>query len=455
MYISNARKAKIEMPFLHWLSINTRSKMSSTDIENLTPKKFGSRREIVEPEKLQQILFDILAAGDAIQTKSDLAKALLAAKRRHRPRTGVNNWELLQLYRSECTAGTFEFNARYEELFQTKGFRSQSGVLVIAIFTSPFPETQGTKQSFSCEYDCYYCPAEPNQPRSYLISEPGVARANANGFDPVDQFNDRANMYVQMGHPVDKIELLVLGGTWSSYPADYQETFLRDVYFAANVFGLKEPESRARKSLQEEIRTNETANVRIIGLTLETRPDRVTAIELQRMRSFGVTRIQMGVQHTHPRMLERINRRCSPNHVIRALRLAKDNCFKVDIHLMPDLPAPLKPGVPVSKGTFDPEDIDTDFSVLDADRQMFDTVINHPDWQADQWKIYPCEVTKWTRIEEDYKRGSYRPYGHQTNPKEWTPLFELLVDVMSKVKPWVRLNRVIRDIPSHEILGGI
>jgi ELP3 family radical SAM enzyme/protein acetyltransferase len=191
-------------------------------------------------------------------------------------------------------------------------------------------------------------------------------------------------------------------------------------------------------------------------LTLETRPDRVTGEELRNFRRLGVTRIQMGVQHTDNRMLERINRRCAPSKVIKALQLAKDCCFKVDIHLMPDLPQPLKPGVSNKKnnGVFDPEDIDTEFSVLEADKKMFDTVINDPAWQADQWKIYPCEVTAWTRIEEDFKRGSYKPYGHQTNAKEWTPLFELLVDVMSKVKPWVRLNRVIRDIPSNEILGG-
>jgi ELP3 family radical SAM enzyme/protein acetyltransferase len=418
-----------------------------SDMENLF-------RPLEKPTQALAILHDIVSAG--ITSRDDLNAFLLKARRKHH--TMVSMTQLLALYRSECEKGVWEYDPMYEELFQAKGFRSQSGVLVIAVFTSPYPETvkngEIVKQAFSCEYDCYYCPAEPNQPRSYLLNEPGVLRANANHFDPVDQFTDRATTYMRLGHPIDKIELLVLGGTWSSYPRDYQDAFVRDIFYAANTFF--DAEKRPRLTVEEEIRLNETTQCRIIGLTLETRPDRVTGEELRNFRRLGVTRIQMGVQHTDERMLERINRRCTPDKVVKALKLAKDCCFKVDIHLMPDLPQPLKPGVSNKKnnGVFDPEDIDQEFSVLEADKKMFDTVIHHPDWQADQWKIYPCEVTAWTRIEEDFKRGSYKPYGHQTHAKEWTPLFDLLVDVMSTVKPWVRLNRVIRDIPTTEILGG-
>ncbi len=421
------------------------------DIEaTVKPKTFEN------PEKVAICLQEVFDAG--ISTRPELDKFLIQARRRHH--TNFSGPMLLYVYREQCKKGVYKYDVMYEELFQSKVFRSQSGVLVIAVFTSPYPETMKdgklVKQSFSCEYDCFYCPAEPNQPRSYLLNEPGVLRANANNFDPVDQFTDRANQYVTMGHPIDKIELIVLGGTWSSYPKDYQDTFIRDVFYAANTYfdPNKYVNPRERLSLEEEIKINEDTTCRIIGLTLETRPDRINPRELQNFRRLGVTRIQMGVQHTDDRILHRINRRCTSAHAIKAIKLAKDCCFKIDIHLMPDLPKPLKHGVPITKETFQPEDIDQDFDMLEADKKMFDLVINSPDWQVDQWKIYPCEVVAYTRIEQDFKNGAYKPYGHQDDPKVWTPLCELLVEVMSKVQPWIRLNRVIRDIPSMDILGG-
>jgi ELP3 family radical SAM enzyme/protein acetyltransferase len=165
----------------------------------------------------------------------------------------------------------------------------------------------------------------------------------------------------------------------------------------------------------------------------------------------------MGVQHTDDRILYRINRRHNSNHAIKAIRMLKDTGFKVDIHLMPDLPKPLKHGVLNTKETFTPEDIDMDFDMIMADTEMFNTVIYSPEWQADQWKIYPCEVVPWTRIEIDYKNGAYQPYGDMKdmdNFKEQTPLFDLLVNILKDVKPWVRLNRIIRDIPNEYIIGG-
>lgn len=145
-----------------------------------------------------------------------------------------------------------------------------------------------------------------------------------------------------MGHPIDKIELLVLGGTWSSYPARYQEWFINQIYYGANTYNPLRTNNemvRPMKSLEEEMKENELfAQCKIIGLTLETRPDRISPQEIIRFRQFGVTRVQIGVQHTNERILRRVNRGCYNRHVIKAIRLLKDNCFKVDIHLMPDLP---------------------------------------------------------------------------------------------------------------------
>jgi ELP3 family radical SAM enzyme/protein acetyltransferase len=279
-------------------------------------------------------------------------------------------------------------------------------------------------QSFSCKHNCYYCPDEPGLPRSYLSEEPGVARGKRHGWDAVDQFYARAWTYVMNGHPIDKVELLVLGGTWSEYPHGYQRGFLRDIYWAANTF-FDELPKRPAVSIEEEQRINETARVRIIGLTLETRPDAIDDAELVRMRGYGCTRVQLGIQHTDDTILKKINRGCTTADSMYAIAALKDAGFKVDLHLMPDLPG----------------------STPENDMSMFRRVLFDPDLQADQWKIYPCEVVPWTVIERWFKAGTYVPYTHEQ-------LMALLIDAKQLVHPWIRLNRVIRDIPNQYIMGG-
>ncbi len=213
-------------------------------------------------------------------------------------------------------------------------------------------------QKFSCAWNCYYCPSEPGQPKSYLHDEPAVKRANENHFDPVLQFTDRAATLAMNGHPVDKVELLVLGGTWASYPHAYQEEFIRDLFFAANTFWVRK--KRERRPLLDEQTENETAAVKIIGITLETRPDTIDAAELRRLRRYGCTRVQLGLQHTDDAILRRINRGCDTSDAITALRLLKNSCYKVDVHLMPSLPG----------------------AELDDDRAMFERMLSDPDLQA-------------------------------------------------------------------------
>ena len=442
-------------------SCSTAATAINQDVEDII-KPFKISNDPAEITKIQTIVREMTKEinFDSIQSEKEAEQILTAIKKRNK--CIPNNMNVLYEYKKSAARGETAYDKRFEEILQTKSFRSQSGVMVIAVFTSPEPETEKggvlTKQQFSCEYDCYYCPAEPNQPRSYLFLEPGVHRANNNQFDPVRQFCDRGQQYLSMGHPMDKIELIVLGGTWSSYPKDYQDRFIRDVFYAANTFYSDADATRIRqpKSLEEEQLLNETGECRIIGLTLETRPDRINAKELQNFRRLGVTRIQMGVQHTNDRILERINRRCSSNHAIKAIKMAKDCCFKVDIHLMPDLPQPLLPHADRNKPTaYEPSDIDYSVDMVEEDRKMFDLVINHPDWQADQWKIYPCEVVPWTRLKLEYENGAYKTYGDQDmDHRKHTPLIDLLIDVHANVKPWVRLNRVVRDIPTDYISGG-
>jgi len=217
-------------------------------------------------------------------TDAELMAAMVTLRRQFRGQPSPKKFELLHVYNALLRRREIEAFPEVARTLVAKGVRSQSGVLVITVLTTPYPTVNGKKQAFSCQWDCYYCPNQPGQPRSYLRDEPAVLRANENGFDAVLQFTDRAATLAANGHPVDKIELLVLGGTWESYPRAYQETFVRDLFYAANTFWQRPKDKRARLALQEEININEHTAVKIIGLTLETRPDTISQSEIRRLR---------------------------------------------------------------------------------------------------------------------------------------------------------------------------
>ena len=321
-------------------------------------------------------------------------------------------------------------NPILEKALKGKAMRSLSGVVVISVITSPYPtyiDDSGKEktQRFSCKHDCHYCPRERDEngvdinPRSYLSSEPTVARGLQNDFDAVRQFNDRGFQYTINGHTVDKIELIVLGGTWTEYPRRYQEEFIRDLFWAANTFNQKV--KRKKLLLIQEQQINVDSKCRIIGLTLEMRPDSITEEEIVWLRTLGCTRIQLGVQHIDDNILKKVNRGCKNQDTINALKLLKDYGYKVDAHWMPDLPG----------------------SSIEKDEKMFHEIIYGEDHQFDQWKIYPTTVVPWTKIKEWFDQGIYKPYA-ELNP-------ELFVDMLIRIKqqvPYhVRINRVIRDIP--------
>jgi ELP3 family radical SAM enzyme/protein acetyltransferase len=328
------------------------------------------------------------------------------------------------------------FNTQIKKYLKAKETRGLSGVIVISTITSPYPEYTDKngkikKQRFSCKHDCHYCPKEVDEkgkeinPRSYLSSEPTVARGLQNNFDPIGQFNERATQYHLNGHYVDKIELIILGGTWTEYPREYQEDFIRKSFWAANTF--YQLEKREILSLSEEQAINETAKSRIIGLTLEMRPDSITEEEIHWLRYLGCTRVQLGVQHINDDILRGVNRGCYNKHSEFALKLLKDSGFKVDAHLMPDLPG----------------------SSPEEDTKMFNSIINGTTLQFDQWKVYPTSTVPWTKIKKWYDEGKYVPYTDK-NPEN---LINVLLDMKKKVPEWIRLNRVVRDIPNTAIDG--
>ncbi len=398
----------------------------SKDIEDIKPidnKKY----------KLTNFVKDLLNSTFNDDKTYERAVRILMRKYKISPK----KHDLQMIYHKLLDEKVISRNLEYEKWGIGKKIRSSSGVLPVTVFTAKMwkDEKDGKTNRFDCAYDCHYCPDEPGQPRSYLSTEPGVMRAIENDYDAIRQFDARMMQLVSCGHVPDKIEILVLGGTWSSYPMEYREGFIRDIYYAANTWerkfiNPKDPRKREREpdTLLAERHMNEDTSSRIIGVTLETRPDQINRREMQHFRDCGCTRVQLGIQHVDDEILRKINRQCYLKHSIRAIRMLKEAGFKVDIHLMPDLPG----------------------SSIEKDIKMFDYVLNSPDIQADQWKIYPTAVTPFTKIEDWYNDGSYKPYAET----DFDGFMQMLIDTMAKVHPWIRLNRVIRDIPERSMLGG-
>ncbi len=325
----------------------------------------------------------------------------------------VSKAKLIVAYKNLIKKGKIKEDKNFAKLLTKRAVRTLSGVSVITVLSKPF----------TCPGKCVYCPLEPDMPKSYLSNEPAAARAKMNLFDPIRQVNMRVQALLNNGHQVDKLEVLVLGGTWSFYPVEYQDEFIRDLFYAANTFD--EEQKRAPLSLEEEQNINETARYKIIGLTLETRPDYINEEEIKRLRRLGCTRVQIGVQHTDNKILELINRGHDIEESIHATKLLKEAGLKVDQHYMPDLPG----------------------STPAKDLKMFEYVYSSPDLQPDQIKIYPCVVNEYAPLYRWYEQGKYKPYSEKD-------LMELLLSVKKITPPWVRINRLIRDIPEESIVAG-
>jgi len=342
----------------------------------------------------------------------------------------VRNDALLDRYRRDVAQGVRRPQERVERILTLNGIRSTSGIATVTVITKPY----------ACPGRCVYCPTEVRAPKSYLTNEPAVMRALRNDYDPYRQVSSRLEALDETGHPTDKIELIIKGGTWSFYPDDYQHEFIQRCVEAANHFvqgsGLRvrgngpqprtqNPEPRVSSSLGAAQRINETARNRIVGITIETRPDYINEAELLRLRELGVTRVELGVQTLDEAVLALIVRDHGTAEVRRATQLLKDAGFKVAYHLMPNLPGA------------------TPASDLETMRTLFDD----PRYRPDTMKLYPCVVIETAELYAWWKHGRYLPYDDET-------LIELLMAMKQLVPPYVRIERVIRDIPSTSIQGG-
>lgn len=323
-----------------------------------------------------------------------------------------------------------------------KAMRSDSGVLVVTVVTKP-----GANMKFSCTYRCSFCPSEydkegnPTQPKSYISSEPAMRRALKSEFDIEGQVRDRLNSYLYTGNIKNdqnkkKIEVILSGGTWDVMPFDYRQQVINELFYAFNTFNDPIDSKRSILSIDEEISINQTATYGVIGLSIETRPDHITKRSVKQYLKWGITRVQIGVQHFSDSILRKINRDCYLNDTINAIRILKGVGLKIVIHLMPDLPG----SSPV------------------LDRWMFAKALNDPALQVDDMKIYPCAVIKShdpkyvvvSDISKWYDNGEYVPYS-ETNLED---LINVLIEFKKKMNRWIRIERLIRDIPAHSMTAG-
>jgi len=409
-----------------------------------------------EPEAHEAQLRAVLRA--VAETPAPNAKTLDRIMRQH-PKVGgavFSKHELIRGVRHFGASLGLDAEALIEKL-RMKPMRTQSGVAPVTVLSKPF----------ACPGQCIFCPNDVRMPKSYLSMEPGAQRAAQHRFDPYTQTMSRLMAFFGNGHPIDKVELIVLGGTWSFYPEAYQIWFIKRCFDAMNDFegvhrSLPLPDARLidfqdneaevrgaelRESYNEVIRKftaqtsnwdeaswseleaahtqNETALARCVGLSLETRPDHVSREEVHRLRRLGATKIQIGIQSLSDEVLA-LNKRGHDVATSReAVGLLRGAGFKIHAHWMPNLYG----------------------STPEQDVEDYKGLFDSPDFRPDELKIYPCALIESAELMQPYLQGLWRPYTEQE-------LVQILLSCMSKTPAWCRLTRVIRDIPSHDIVVG-
>ena len=369
---------------------------------------------------------------------------------------------------------TSELEERFIRSVRMKPRRTASGVATITVITRPH----------TCSSNCIYCPCDLRMPKSYLANEPACQRAELTFFDPYVQVAARLQALRQMGHSTDKVELIVLGGTWSDYPESYQYWFIKELFRALNEwpsspnhiqerlnwytsFGLQNSEdalssfvaeqqaavfddtatynqafhklydtSQPHQSawsqmestydeLVEQQHVNETAASRVVGLVIETRPDTITPDSLRMFRQLGCTKIQIGIQSPRQEILDANQRQMSVAQIKRAFSLIRLYGFKIHSHLMVNLLG----------------------ATPEADKQDFKTFVTDPGFLPDEIKLYPCALVSGTQLVQKYREGTWQPYAKDE-------LVDVLVQDVLATPPYVRISRMIRDISATDILVG-
>ena len=291
-----------------------------------------------------------------------------------------------------------------------RSVRSISGVNVISVFTAPFACRHGA---------CIFCPGGPSwgTPMSYTGREPGAMRAISNGYDPISQIASRIDQLQATGHNAEKLDIIVMGGTFNSTPKEYQHQFMQGVYEGLN--------EKPAGSIEEAKTINETAKYRCIGLTFETKPDWSTKKHIKQMLDFGVTRVELGVQTLQEKTLEIVNRGHTLQDTVNAFKALRDAGLKITAHMMPGLPG----------------------TTPEIDIQDFHILYNDPQFIPDEMKIYPTQVIENTPLAEMVLKGEYKGLTNEET-------FEIMKKAMLMTPPFVRIKRALRDLPIPLVVDG-
>lgn len=428
----------------------------------------------------------LVAILQAVIASSTLSRGDLGRLLRTHPKDGRGMFsknELIQAYRALAgTNGLPPFDPAVVARLRMKPVRTMSGVAPVTVLTKPYP----------CPGTCIFCPNDVRMPKSYLANEPGAQRAEQNRFDPYLQTYSRLRTLYETGHPIDKIEVIILGGTWSSYPETYQIWFVRRIFDALHDFGqgvdrtaevraaldaasqfhpdrvtgivldgsrldqtynqtvqaIYQAEMRRSRALAQAIargeqtrgpadeyatwdeleaahRANEEAACRCVGLVVETRPDEVDETEVRRIRRLGGTKVQLGIQFLDDAVLRANKRGHTVAMTRRAVNLLRLAGFKIHAHWMPNLYG----------------------SSPEADIADYERLFGDPDFRPDELKLYPCSLIESAELMQYYRDGSWRPYTHEELLQVLTACFRLTPE-------YCRLTRVVRDIPSTDIVAG-
>ncbi len=428
------------------------------------PGRTASRggRPSFDPERYERELLEIISQVRLLPAVSerDLQRIL-----RKYPRDGkgfFSRSELISGFRHLASKNGWDDETSFLEKVRRRRVRTLSGVAPVTVLTKPFP----------CPGQCIFCPSDSSMPKSYLALEPGAQRAAEQGFDPYRQTRVRLQAYHELGHPVDKIELIVLGGTWSFYPEPYRIWFIKRCLDALNDFGDADRSAHAESTstpgfrglrgirggepgptynrvvsdelrrrqdgslsapsegatwqeLEAAQRENEGRRCRAVGLSLETRPDRITRDEVVSLRRLGATKVQLGVQSLSDAVLA-VNRR---GHDVAATRRAIESLraagFKIHAHWMPNLYG----------------------SRPEADMEDFDRLFSDPGIRPDELKVYPCSLIESAELMRHHAAGRWRPYTRDE-------LIGVLEHALLGTPAYCRVTRVIRDISAGDIVAG-
>ena len=387
---------------------------------------------------LDEIL-EALIATESVITKDDFHRLKNSILAKYRTKDTPTAIELIARYNEWISLWIHEDIPRVRKVLRKRAIRSLSWVSVISLLT----------KFWWCPGKCIYCPTYDNLPKSYITDEPAVQRAELNWFDPFRQVTNRLTSLSMTGNAITKCDVRVIGGTWSVYPREYQEDFIRNIYDAHTAFSSSQfavhssqseqgnpyssgeikpsslPAFQPSTTLEEAKKRNETASSRVIGIAIETRPDWIDEAEILRLRHYGVTRVEIGYQTTDDR-INSINKRGHGNaESIRATKLLKDAGFKVVAHMMPGLVG----------------------STPEIDRTSMAEVFENPEYRPDEMKIYPMVVTPHSELEDIWRRWEFTPYDDIT-------LIPLMSDLQGMLPEYLRLNRMYRDIPASQILAG-